>query len=212
MYLADSSLGPLSPNLVELIIGTISFLVVFAVLWRVLLPRIQQTLTERTDQIEGGLQRAEEAQAEAKQTLEQYQAQLAEARHEASRMRQDAQEEGARILAELRERGEAERQRLVAAAHDQIDADRAQAIQALRTEMGALAVELASRVVGESLDSDARQRRVVDRFLEELDAEQVAYGVTNMSAAPTVTGRARAGQAATVTSGRAGAGGRHARR
>jgi len=174
MYLAASSLGPLSPDLSELIIGTISFLIVFAVLWRVLLPRIQQTMTERTDQIEGGLQRAEEAQAEAKQTLEQYQAQLAEARHEASRMRQDAQEEGARILAELRERGEAERQRLVAAAHDQIDADRAQAIQALRTEMGALAVELASRVVGESLDEDARQRRVVDRFLEELDAEQVA--------------------------------------
>jgi F-type H+-transporting ATPase subunit b len=142
MYLAESSLGPLSPSIAELVIGTISFLIVFAVLWRILLPRIQQTLTERTDQIEGGLQRAEEAQREATQTLEQYQAQLAEARHEASRLRQDA--------------------------------DRAQAIQALRTEMGALAVELASRVVGESLDSDARQRRVVDRFLEELDAEQVA--------------------------------------
>ncbi len=174
MYLADSSLGPLSPSLVELVIGTISFLIVFAVLWRVLMPRIQQTLKERTDQIEGGLQRAEEAQREATQTLEQYQAQLAEARHEASRLRQDAQEEGARILAELRERGEAERQRLVAAAHDQIEADRTQAIQALRTEMGALAVELASRVVGESLDQDARQRRVVDRFLEELESEQVA--------------------------------------
>jgi F-type H+-transporting ATPase subunit b len=173
MYLAASSLGPLSPSLSELIIGTIAFLVVFAVLWRVLLPRIQQTLTERTDQIEGGLQRAEEVQREAKQTLEQYQAQLAEARHEASRLRQDAQEEGARILAELRERGEAERQRLVAAAHDQIEADRAQAIQALRTEMGALAVELASRVIGEALDQDARQRRVVDRFLEELETEQV---------------------------------------
>jgi F-type H+-transporting ATPase subunit b len=173
MYLADSSLGPLSPSLVELVIGTISFLIVFAVLWRVLMPRIQQTLTERTDQIEGGLQRAEEAQREATQTLEQYQAQLAEARHEASRLRQEAQEEGARILAELRERGEAERQRLVAAAHEQIEADRAQAIQALRTEMGALAVELASRVVGEALDENARQRRVVDRFLEELEGEQV---------------------------------------
>jgi F-type H+-transporting ATPase subunit b len=173
MYLAESALGPLSPSLAELIIGTIAFLIVFAVLYRVLLPRIQQILTERTDQIEGGLQRAEETQREAKQTLEQYQAQLAEARHEASRLRQDAQEEGARILAELRERGEAERQRLVAAAHEQIEADRAQAIQALRTEMGALAVELASRVVGESLDEDARQRRVVDRFLAELEAEQV---------------------------------------
>ena len=174
MYLAASGgLGPLSPDLSELIIGTIAFLIVFAVLYRVLFPRIQQTLTERTDQIEGGLKRAEEAQAEAKQTLEQYQAQLADARHEASRLRQDAQEEGARIVAELRAQGEAERQRLVAAAHDQIEADRAQAIQALRTEMGSLAVELASRVVGEALDEDARQRRVVDRFLEELETEQV---------------------------------------
>jgi len=171
---ANPNANPLLPDLSELIIGPLAFAVVFALLWRVLLPRIQQTLTERTDQIEGGLQRAEEAQREAKQTLEQYQAQLAEARHEASRLRQEAQEEGARILAELRDRGEAERQRLVAAAHDQIEADRAQAIQALRTEMGALAVELASRVVGESLDADARQRRVVDRFLEELESEQVA--------------------------------------
>ena len=62
----------------------------------------------------------------------------------------------------------------MAAAHDQIDADRAQAIQALRTEMGALAVELASRIVGEALDEDARQRRVVDRFLAELETEPVA--------------------------------------
>ena len=174
MYLvASGGLGPLSPDLSELIIGTIAFLIVFAVLYRVLFPRIQQTLTERTDAIEGGLKRAEDAQAEAKQTLEQYQAQLADARHEASRLRQDAQEEGARIVAELRAQGEAERQRLVAAAHDQIEADRAQAIQALRTEMGSLAVELASRVVGEALDEDARQRRVVDRFLEELETEQV---------------------------------------
>jgi len=65
MYLAASSLGPLSPDLSELIIGTIAFLIVFAVLYRVLFPRIQQTLTERTDAIEGGLKRAEEAQAEA---------------------------------------------------------------------------------------------------------------------------------------------------
>ena len=58
--------NPLLPEWPELIIGTISFLIVFAVLWRVLMPRIQQTLKERTDQIEGGLQRAEEAQAEAR--------------------------------------------------------------------------------------------------------------------------------------------------
>lgn len=170
---ANPNPNPLIPDISELIIGALAFAIVFALLWRVLLPRINKTLAERTDAIEGGLKRAEEAQTEARQTLEQYQAQLADARHEASRLRQEAQEEGARILAELRERGEAERQRLVSAAHEQIEADRAQAIQALRAEVGALAVELASRVVGESLEEEARQRRVVDRFLAELEGQQV---------------------------------------
>ena len=170
--------SPLAVSLPELIIGTVSFLIVFAVLYKVLFPRIQKTLEERTEAIEGGIQKADEAQKEAEQTLEQYKAQLAEARHEASRLRQDAQEQGAQILADLRAQGEAERQRLVAAAHEQIEADRVQAIAALRAEVGALAIELASRVVGESLDEDARQRRVVDRFLAELEAESAPSKAT----------------------------------
>jgi F-type H+-transporting ATPase subunit b len=178
LYLAAESTNPLIPSTTELIFGGLAFLVVFGLLGKVLLPRLQKTLEERTDAIEGGLQRAEEAQREARHTLEQYQAQLADARHEASRLRQEAQEEGARILAELRERGETERQRLVASAREQIEADRAQAIQSLRAEVGALAVELASRIVGESLDEVARQRRVVDRFLAELEREQVSTEAT----------------------------------
>jgi F-type H+-transporting ATPase subunit b len=178
MILASSSLGPLAVSLPELIIGTVAFLIVFAVLYRVLFPRIQQTLKERTDAIEGGLERATETQKEADQTLAEYRAQLAEARHEASRLRQEAQEEGARILAELREQGQAEKDRLIASAQEQIAADRAQAIAALRAEMGALAVELAGRVVGESLDEEARQRRVVDRFLTELETEAAPAGQT----------------------------------
>src|SRR5689334_20556099 len=90
--LAAGGFGPLAPDLVELVIGGVAFLIVFALLARVLFPRIQQTLAERTDKIEGGLQRAEEAQREAQQTLEQYRSQLAEARHEAARVREDARE------------------------------------------------------------------------------------------------------------------------
>jgi F-type H+-transporting ATPase subunit b len=171
MYLADSSLGPLSPSLVELVIGTISFLIVFVVLWRVLMPRIQQTLTARTEAIEGGIQKAEDMQAEADRTLEEYRQQLAEARQEAGRLREKAREEGAQIIAEMREQGEAERRRLVDAAHTQIEADRQQAINSLRNEVGTMAVELASKVVGESLENEARQRRIVERFLDDLERE-----------------------------------------
>ena len=174
-YLAASPVippsNPLLPELPELIIGSVAFLIVFALLARVLMPRISKTLEERTDAIEGGLHRAEEAQTEANRALEQYRAQLAEARHEASRLREEAKEQGAQIKAELRAEGEAERQRIVAAAHAQLDADRQQAITALRAEVGALAVELAGRIVGESLEDEARQRRTVDRFLAQLEEQ-----------------------------------------
>jgi F-type H+-transporting ATPase subunit b len=173
-YLAQSGTqNPLVPNLTELITGLIAFFIVFGVIGKLLLPRIQKTLQERTDAIEGGLHRAEEAQAEAARLLDQYKAQLAEARHEASRMREQAKEEGAQIKAELRAEGEAEKQRLVDSARTQIEADRQQALTALRAEVGSLSVELASRIVGESLQEEARQRRTVDRFLGELE-EQAA--------------------------------------
>jgi F-type H+-transporting ATPase subunit b len=174
LHLAQSGTqNPLVPNLTEVITGLIAFFIVFGVISKLLLPRIQQTLNERTDAIEGGLHRAEEAQAEAARLLDQYKAQLAEARHEASRLREQAKEEGAQIKAELRAEGEAEKQRLVESARAQIDADRQQALTSLRTEVGSLSVELASRIVGESLQDEARQRRTVDRFLGELE-EQAA--------------------------------------
>jgi F-type H+-transporting ATPase subunit b len=177
LYLAQSGTqNPLVPNLTELIVGAISFFIVFGALGKVLLPRITKTLQERTDAIEGGLQRAEEAQGEAAQLLEQYKEQLAEARHEAARLREQAKEQGAQIIAEMREQAQAEARRLVDAAQAQIQADRQLAIQMLRTEVGTLAVDLAGRVVGESLEDEARQRRIVERFLEDLESQPNATG------------------------------------
>ena len=141
----------------------------FGVLAKLLLPRIQQTLAERTELIEGGLARSEEAQAEAKQLLDQYREQLAEARHEAARLREEAREQGAQIIAEMREQAQAEARRVTEAAQVQIEAERQQALNTLRTEVGTLSVELASRIVGESLTEEARQQRLVDRFLGELE-------------------------------------------
>jgi F-type H+-transporting ATPase subunit b len=168
---AEQLQNPLVPDLTELIIGAITFGIIFFALWKVLIPRLSKTLEERTDKIEGGLQRAEEAQAEAGATLAKYQEQLAEARHEAARLREEAREQGAQIIAEMRVQASAEGRRLIEAAHAQIDADRQQALQSLKTEVGALSVELASRVVGESLTDEARQRRIVERFLDELEQQ-----------------------------------------
>jgi F-type H+-transporting ATPase subunit b len=168
--------NPLVPELPELIIGALAFLIVFGVLGKVLLPRIQKTLAERTDAIEGGLRRAEEAQAEAARLLEQYRAQMAEARHEASRLREDAKQQGAQIIAEMRDQAQAEARRVTEAAQAQLEADRHQALAALRAEVGSLSVELASKIIGESLADEARQGRRVDRFLDELESQSGTAG------------------------------------
>src|SRR5262245_24341626 len=145
-----SNENPLLPDVAELVVGGLSFLVVLYVLAKFLLPNIKKTLDERTNAIDGGIKRAEEAQAEAQRTLEQYRAQLADARHEAARLREDAREQGAAIIAELRDQAQAESARIVATAHQQIDADRQQAVNQLRTYVGTLATDLAGRIVGES--------------------------------------------------------------
>jgi F-type H+-transporting ATPase subunit b len=171
MPLADSlTTTPIWPAGAELILGTVCFVVVFGVLGKLLLPRITTLLNEREDAIQGGINRADEAQAEAQAVLQQYRAQLDDAKHEAARMREEAREAGAQIIAEMRERAEAEARRITEAAQSQIEAERQQALISLRTEVGSLATELASRIVGESLTDTARQSRMVDRFLDEIEA------------------------------------------
>jgi F-type H+-transporting ATPase subunit b len=162
----SSSPNPLfPPNWTEVLVGALAFLIVFGVLSKVLLPRIMTTLDLRTDQTEGGVERAADAQAQADRLREQYHAQLADARHEAARLREQSREDGAAIIAEMRELAEAEARRITEAARVQIEAAGQQAFSSLRAEIGTLSVELASKILGESLEDEARQSGVVDRFL-----------------------------------------------
>ncbi len=155
----------------DLFWGAVCFVILFGVLWKLVLPKAQKALADRTDAIEGGIERAEAAQAEAESVLEQYKAQLAEARHEAARLRQEAQEQGAALIAEMRAEGQRQREEIIAAGHAQVEIDRKQAARLLRQDVGKLATDLASKVVGESLEDQARQSRVIDRFLDQLDNE-----------------------------------------
>jgi len=161
------------------ILWSIVVLVIIAVpFYRFVLPRLNAVLDERAALIEGGIAKAEAAQAEADAAREEYKAQLAEARAEAARIREDARTEGGAILEELRTKAQADAARILENAQRQIEAERQQAVVSLRGEVGELATELASRIVGESLADSARQSRVIDRFLDELEtaSSEVAAG------------------------------------
>lgn len=174
LILAAEKENPLFPPIPELVIGLLAFVIVFGFLAWKLLPNINKVLEQRREAIEGGIEKAEAAQTEAQSVLEQYKAQLAEARHEAARLRQEAQEQGATLIAEMRTEGQRQREEIVAAGHSQIEADRKTASAALRQDVGKLATELAGKLVGESLEDHARQSRVIDRFLDELEEKAEA--------------------------------------
>ncbi|KOU26079.1 ATP synthase F0F1 subunit B [Streptomyces sp. WM6372] len=174
MVLAAETENPLVPPIPELVIGLIAFVIVFGFLAKKLLPNINKVLDERREQIEGGIEKAEAAQTEAQSVLEQYKAQLAEARHEAARLRQEALEQGTALKEELRAEGQRQREEIIAAGHAQIEADRKAASQALRQDVGKLATDLAGKLVGESLEDAARQSRTIDRFLSELEEKAEA--------------------------------------
>src|ERR671929_562722 len=147
--LAAESENPLIPPWGEIIIGLIAFGLVVVVMMKFVAPRFEEVFKARREAIEGGIERAEAMQAEAKQALQQYRAQLAEARGEAAQIRDQARAEGQQILEELRAQAQEESARIMARGEEQLAASRQQVVNQLRGEIGALAVDLAGRVVGE---------------------------------------------------------------
>ncbi len=169
----EATAPPILPYPPELIFGFIAFLVIGWVVWKKVVPNLEKAYAERTEAIEGGMHQAEVAQQEAEAALKQYQDQLADARAEAARIREEAREQGAAIVAELRGQAQTEAARITDSAHKQIEAERQQAVVSLRSEVGRLSTDLAGRIVGESLEEETRQKGIVDRFLAELESGDV---------------------------------------
>ncbi|NHN56373.1 F0F1 ATP synthase subunit B [Calidifontibacter sp. DB0510] len=164
---------PIIPAWGELIFGIVAFLVLLFLIQRFVVPRLEQAYAERTAAIEGGMEQAGEAQRQAEAAKQQYEDQLRGAQDEAAKIREDARSQGAQIVADSREQANAEAQRIIDNAHKQIAAERQQAAVSLRSDVGRLSTDLASKIVGESLHDDVRQRGIVERFLGELEAGKV---------------------------------------
>lgn len=166
---AEGAVNPLIPHTAELIVGFIAFTLLFLVLRSKVVPMFEKAFAARTEAIQGGMEKAEKAQRDAQVALDQYTAQLSDARGEAQKIREEARAQGAAIIEELRSKAQEEAARITSAATAAIETERQQAITSLRNEVGSLATDLASKIVGEALDDQVRQSRIVDRFLEDME-------------------------------------------
>ena len=169
-----TSPNPLLPAVYDIIWSAVCFaIILFFFVWK-FLPAIKKTLDARAEAIEGGIKKAEIAQAEAAAALAQYKDQLAEGRAEAAAIREQARLDGTKILNELKEQASAEAARITANAQVTIEAERQTALVSLRQEVGTLAIDLASGVIGQSLTDDKKASTLVDQFLADLESDEKA--------------------------------------
>jgi F-type H+-transporting ATPase subunit b len=166
--------NPLIPATYDIVWSAVCFAILLVFFWKKILPKMQTMLEERSAAIEGNIAKADEAQRQAEAALEQYTAQLAEARQEAGRIREAAREDGKQIVTQARSQAMVEAARVTAGAQAQIEAERQAALVSLRTDVGTLAIDLAGNVIGETLADDAKATAIVDRFLAELEASEKA--------------------------------------
>jgi F-type H+-transporting ATPase subunit b len=177
VILAQESTNPILPKTNELIVGAFAFLALFLVLWRLALPRADQVLEERTRNIEGKLEEAERERQQAEELLRQYRERLSRAEEEGQRIIDEARANAERLRGDLMRKAEQEADRVINQGREAIRAERDRAVRELRTEVGSLAIELATRVIGDSLDRD-RQLRLIDQYIEQLSDHAQAGAMT----------------------------------
>jgi F-type H+-transporting ATPase subunit b len=158
----------------ELFWGAVAFAILFFFMARYVFPRINQTLEQRRQKIQGDMEKAEQARAEADRELARYREQLANAQQEAGRIIEEGRKSAEALRKEWESRAEREYQEQVGRAQQEIRAERDRVFEELKAQVGELSVELAARVVGESLTAP-RQRRLVDDYIKEL-AEMAPSG------------------------------------
>lgn len=163
---ADPSLQ-LLPDFAELIWSIPAFAAVVAFLFWKVFPGMNRTLDERGAKIQGQIQDAERLRGEAEELRRSYDAQLAQAREEASTIVDDARAQAERLKADVVGRAEAEAGQIVERGREELETERARLVQDLRGQVATLSVELAGRIVQRELDE--RQHRVlVDQYINEL--------------------------------------------
>lgn len=166
---AGETQNPLLPADYDILWSAVVFAVLLLFFWFRVLPSFKKMLDDRAEAIEGRLAEAERATAEAAEKTNSIEAEQEKLRGEASSIREEARAEGAAILTEMKEQARAESDRIAEVTKTQLEAERQAAIESLRQEVGVLAVDLASKIVGEKLQEDKVANKVVDDFLSEIE-------------------------------------------
>lgn len=167
----QKSPNPLLPETNEIIWGFVGFAIVFGFLFKVGYPAMKKGMDARTERIQGDLDAAEAQRTEAAGILEEYKAQLADARQESARIIEEARQAADSVRTDLQARAEADIAEMRQRAAADIESAKAQAIADLRGEVTALAIGAAEQVVGRNLDQETNVA-LVEAYINSVGANR----------------------------------------
>lgn len=157
----------LIPNM-TFVVELAAFVTVLAVLWRYVVPPVQQAMSARQETARELASDREEARQLLAEARAAYQTAMAGARHEAAQLRAQAEQQRREIVAGASAEAAAGVAEIISRGQAQAEAERRLAISQLKADLGNLAVELAEKIVGEALADSQRQERLIERFLSQL--------------------------------------------
>lgn len=159
--------NPILPAVNELIWGTLAFLVLVVMMAKLAYPAVKQAMDDRTEHIRAAIDEADATKAQAQAVLVDYQRQVADAKGEAARIIEEARQTADSLKRDLTTRAEAEAAELRQRNNEQITAERARVMAELQGQVATLAIELAEKVVGGSLDQE-RSMSLIESYINEV--------------------------------------------
>ena len=169
MVAAAATHNPIIPN-GTFIVELIAFFLILWFLYRKVVPVISASMTKRQELIRSQIEDSKAAKERLEAAEAEYKQALADTRTDAARIREEARVQGQQIIEEMRADAQEQARRITLANEARLETERQLLLVQLRSEVGELALELASRIIGHELSGDARQRQLVDDFINDLDA------------------------------------------
>ena len=157
----------LIPKMAEFIPALIAFLIIWVVLAKFAWPQILSMMDERGKRIQESLDEAETTKKKAIASRKEYDELVTDARRKSADIvleaRKDAEAERARII----EAAHKEAEDIIVKAHANAEDERNAIYAAAAASIADLSVSVASKIVGETLDQDGEQRRIIERYVKE---------------------------------------------
>ena len=158
----------LIPNM-TFVVELAAFILVLMVLWRYVIPPVQQAVNARQEMARKLVSDSEEAKQLLEKAQTAYKTAMADARHGAAQLRAQAEQQRREIVEAASTEAEAGVAEIISRGQAQVETERRQAVRQLKTDLGNLAVDLAEKILGEALADDQRQERLIERFLSQIE-------------------------------------------